>query len=43
MILSETGKMAWQYWQEIPIHFPFVELDAFIVMPDHIHGIIGFY
>ena len=28
-------------WFEIPVHFPFIDLDSFIVMPDHIHGIIG--
>ena len=38
--LSELGKIAWQYWSEIPKHFPFVQLDSFVVMPNHIHGII---
>jgi hypothetical protein len=27
-------------YHTIPVHFPFIDLDAFIVMPDHIHGII---
>jgi REP element-mobilizing transposase RayT len=40
MHLSETGDIAYQMWHEIPVHFPFIDLDAFIVMPDHIHGII---
>lgn len=40
MILSETGIIAEKYWYEIPQHFPFVKLDAFITMPNHIHGII---
>ena len=40
MQLSGIGKMAEKYWHEIPAHFPFVKLDAFIVMPNHIHGII---
>ncbi len=40
MILSEIGKYAWACWFEIPKHFPFVLLDAFVVMPNHIHGII---
>ncbi len=40
MKLSEIGKMAEKYWDEIPEHFPFVKLDAFVVMPNHIHGII---
>lgn len=28
------------FWLEIPKHFPMVVLDAFVIMPDHIHGII---
>jgi len=31
---------ATRYWQEIPLHFPVVELDAWVVMPNHIHGIL---
>jgi putative transposase len=40
MNLSEQGKLANQYWLEIPDHFSFVSLDEFIVMPNHMHGII---
>jgi len=40
MILSDVGKIAEKFWQEIPTHFPFVNLDEFILMPNHIHGII---
>ena len=40
MKLLEIGKMAEKYWHEIPEHFPFVKLDAFVVMPNYIHGII---
>ena len=40
MNLSETGKKAIKFWSEIPKHYPFVILDAFIVMPNHVHGII---
>ena len=40
MILSEMGKLAHQFWEEIPKHFPFVELGNFVVMPDHTHGIL---
>lgn len=39
--LTEIGKMAQKYWLEIPYHFPFVKLDEFVVMPNHIHGIIS--
>jgi putative transposase len=37
--LTPIGKMAHQYWIEIPIHFPFVVLNEFVIMPNHIHGI----
>ena len=40
MYLSEIGHIASQVWYEIPVHFPFIGLDAFIIMPDHIHGIV---
>jgi len=40
MELSEIGKIAQKCWEEIPLHFPDAESDEFIVMPNHIHGII---
>jgi putative transposase len=40
MILSEIGKIADHFWYEIPNHFPFAELGEFIVMPNHVHGIV---
>ena len=40
MKLSEVGKIAEKYWTEILKHFPFVNLDEHIIMPNHIHGII---
>jgi len=40
MILSDIGIIAEKCWLELPDHFPFVLLDEFVVMPDHIHGII---
>ena len=40
MILSEIGFKANEFWLEIPEHFPFVKLDEFVVMPNHVHGII---
>lgn len=38
--LSAIGKFAFECWEAIPQHFPFVELGEFVVMPDHVHGII---
>ncbi|MFH1375063.1 MAG: transposase [Patescibacteria group bacterium] len=40
MRLSKIGKVAEKFWCKIPRHFPFVQLDHFVVMPNHIHGII---
>jgi REP element-mobilizing transposase RayT len=40
MHLSEIGQIASKMWREIPDHFPFIGLDKFVVMPNHIHGII---
>jgi len=40
MILSAWGNVAQSCWDAIPSHFPIVELDAFVVMPNHVHGII---
>ncbi len=40
MQLSPIGKLAEKYWMEISRHFPFVQLNAFVVMPNHVHGII---
>ena len=40
MILSEIGEIAQACWLDIPNHFPFVRLGAFVVMPNHVHGII---
>jgi len=38
--LNERGRIVDECWNEIPEHFPQVELDTFVVMPNHIHGII---
>lgn len=38
--LSEIGEIADNCWQQIPDHFPFVRLDGFVIMPNHVHGIV---
>jgi REP element-mobilizing transposase RayT len=40
MELSAWGEIVAECWQEIPDHFPHAALDAFVVMPNHVHGII---
>jgi REP element-mobilizing transposase RayT len=38
--LSRVGAYADACWRKIPHHYPKVEIDEFIVMPNHVHGII---
>jgi REP element-mobilizing transposase RayT len=40
MILSELGIIATECWLKIPEHFRFVRLGEFLIMPNHIHGLI---
>lgn len=40
MVLSKLGTIVRKCWLEIPKHYPIVRLDSFIIMPNHIHGII---
>jgi putative transposase len=40
MRLNDAGEVARCCWEEIPVHFPFVELDTFMIMPNHVHGVI---
>ncbi len=40
MEYSVIGKITDNFWNKIPIHFDFVLLDEWIIMPDHIHGVI---
>lgn len=40
MRLNALGSIADKCWQEIPQHFPNVALDVYIIMPNHLHGIL---
>ena len=40
MILNNAGKMIEKYWHQIPEHYPNVILDVFVIMPNHVHGIL---
>jgi len=40
MILNDAGKMIVRWWLELPNKFPNVNVDIFVVMPNHFHGII---
>ena len=40
MQLNTFGEIVWECWNDLPSHYPYVELDAFVIMPNHIHAII---
>ncbi len=40
MILNEYGKIVLSCWNDLPNHYSHVRLDAFQIMPNHVHGIV---
>jgi putative transposase len=40
MIISDAGKIVSDCWYDLPKHYNNIILDEFILMPNHIHGII---
>ena len=40
MQVNDIGRTVWVVWEELPKRFTDITLDAFTVMPNHIHGII---
>jgi REP element-mobilizing transposase RayT len=40
MRMNDAGKMLTEVWNSLPQRFPDTDLDAFVVMPNHVHGII---
>jgi putative transposase len=40
MILSNSGELTLEIWEGLPLRFPTIELDAFVIMPNHVHGMI---
>ena len=40
MVLSESGRIVQEEWEQTHIVRPYVQLDAFVVMPNHLHGIL---
>jgi REP element-mobilizing transposase RayT len=39
--LSEIGSIVGLFWEEIPRHFQKVALDSWVIMPNHLHGILS--
>src|SRR3970282_109225 len=42
MRLNHSGQIVQEEWSRTSIVRPDVELDAFVIMPNHVHGIICF-
>ncbi|MCY3957222.1 MAG: transposase [Chloroflexi bacterium] len=42
MELNAAGRLVDDVWHELPAYYRHVVLDAFVVMPDHVHGVIFF-
>ena len=40
MMLNATGRAAQEVWDTLPARFPGIALDAFVIMPNHVHGVI---
>lgn len=40
MHINQYGEIVQKWWDDIPVHFPNVRLGAFVIMPNHVHGII---
>lgn len=40
MVTNELGRIVEQTWMKLPEHFQYVTLDEFVVMPNHVHGIV---
>ena len=38
--LNELGRRVEEYWREMPAKYPELELDEFVVMPNHFHAIV---
>ncbi len=40
MQLSEAGQVVQSVWDTIPQSYPALEIDAFVIMSNHLHGVI---
>jgi REP element-mobilizing transposase RayT len=41
MKANSFGRIVHECWKAIPQHFPNATLDCFVIMPDHVHGILA--
>jgi REP-associated tyrosine transposase len=40
MKMNDYGTIAQRCWNDVPKHFPNVKVDVYVIMPNHIHGIL---
>src|SRR3990172_3418477 len=40
MIVNGPGEMVLKAWNDLPVKYSNMDIDEFIVMPNHVHGII---
>lgn len=40
MIMNDVGKMIYEVWSGLPSRYPGVQMDFFVIMPNHIHAIV---
>jgi REP element-mobilizing transposase RayT len=37
---TDLGRIAHDFWAQVPVRFPYVSIDQFVVIPNHVHAII---
>jgi putative transposase len=40
MMLSDAGAQVKEVWEQLPDRYPNIQLDAFVIKPNHMHGIV---
>ncbi|MBM4067082.1 MAG: transposase [Planctomycetes bacterium] len=40
MLLNQFGKIVLEFWNNLPERYANIKLDSFVIMPNHVHGII---
>jgi len=41
IVLTNLGETVRKCWIEIPQHFPYVNIETYVLMPNHLHGILA--
>ncbi len=42
LLTTDIGDFAIKCWEDLPDHYPQILLDEFVLLPDHLHGLIKF-